>query len=387
MTEGRTRLAGAVRPGRRVVGTLTASVLLLTGLGGLAGCGTVDAKKSADAAAANLSAAKVVAFTLSLKDPKGSMLATAKTAEDKRVAQFIESSSLTVTVDPAGDATFGSAAKAQQTGPKDPVGALKNSGAVRLEVTRSGKSVIGLTMVNGVIYVRVDLAELSTVSGQDLNKQLADAPPPLAPVADGLKAGKWLSLDLPALMAKYPELTKMGSAGGGAGAAGTPSPQALLGLQGKLLAAFEANSTKTVTTSGDQTEVHLAVKAKAFLTAVVDAMTATGAVPGKASSLSKMKSDLGSLQDGTVDVLLTVKADHYTSAVLDLQSVAKLGKDPKAVAETEGAQLRVDLDDRAAAVTAPAAGQVVDLNSLVQSVLSELAASGKPLSSLAGGGA
>ncbi|HET9656027.1 MAG TPA: hypothetical protein VFP72_11775 [Kineosporiaceae bacterium] len=367
------------------MGTLTASALLLAGPGGLAGCGAVDAKKSADAAAANLSAAKVVAFTMSLKDPKGSLLATATTAEDKRVAQFIESSSLTVTIDPAGDATFGSATKAPQAAPKDLVAALKNSGAMRLDLTRSGKSVVGLTIVNGVIYTRVDLAELSTVSGQQLSEQLADAPPMLAPVVDGLKTGKWLSLDLPALLAKYPELAKMASAG--AGGAATPSPQAMLGLQSKLLAAFEANSTKTVTASGDQTEVRLTVKAKAFLTAVVDTMAATGAVPGTASSLSDLKSGLSSLPDGTVDVILTIKADHYTSAVFDLQSLAKLSKDPKAVSYTAGEQLRVDINDQAAAVTAPAAGQVVDLNSLVQSVLSQLAASGRPLSSLAGGGA
>jgi hypothetical protein len=385
VTEGRTHLTGAVRPRRRVMGTLTASVVLLAGLGGLAGCGTVDAMKSADTAAANLSAAKVVAFTMSLKDPKGSLLATATTAEDKRVAQFIESSSLTVTIDPAGDATFGSATKTPQTAPKDLVAALKNSGAMRLDLTRSGKSVIDLTIVNGVVYARVDLAELSTVSGQQLSKQLADAPPMLAPVADGLKTGKWLSLDLPALLAKYPELTKMAPAG--AGAAVTPSPQALLGLQSKLLAAFEANSTKTVTTSGDQTEVRLAVKAKAFLTAVVDAMAATEAVPETASSLSDLKSGLSSLQDGTANVILTIKADHYTSAVLDLQSLAKLGKDPKAASDTTGAQLQVDINDQAAAVTAPTAGQVVDLNSLAQSVLSQLSASGRSLSSLAGGGA
>jgi len=384
VTEDRTYLTGAVRPRRRVMGSLTASALLLVGLGGLAGCGTADAKKSADTAAANLSAAKVVAFTMSLKDPKGSLLASATTAEDKRVAQFIESSSLTVTIDPAGDATFGSATKTPQTAPEDLGAALKNSGAMRLDLTRSGKSVVGLTIVNGVIYARVDLAELSTVSGQQLSKQLADAPPMLAPAVDGLKTGKWLSLDLPALLAKYLELTKPASPG--PGGAATPSPQALLGLQSKLLAAFEANSAKTVTTSGDQTEVHLAVKAKAFLTAVVDAIAAIGAVPGTASSLSDLKSGLRSLQDGTVDVILTVKADHYTSAVLDLQSLAKLGKDPKAVSATAGAQLRVDINDQAAAVTAPAAGQVVDLNSLAQSVLSQLSADGT-LSSLAGGGA
>lgn len=385
MTQGRTHLTGAVRPRRRVMGTLTASVVLLAGLGGLAGCGTVDAKRSADAAAANLSAAKVVAFTMSLKDPKGSLLATATTAEDKRVAQFLESSSLTVTIDPAGDATFGSATKTPQAAPKDLVAALKNSGAMRLDLTRSGKSVVGLTIINGVIYARVDLAELSTVSGQQLSKQLDDAPPMLAPVADGLKAGKWVSLDLPAVLAKHPELTKMASAG--ADTAATPSPQALLDLQSKLLTALEANSTRTVTTSGDQTEVRLAVKAKAFLTAVVDAMAATGAVPGTASSLSDLKSGLSSLQDGTVDVVLTIKADHYASAVLDLPSLAKLSKDPAAVSGTAGAQLQVDFNDQAAAVTAPAADQVVDLNSLVESVLSQLSASGQSLADLAGGGA
>lgn len=385
MTEGRTQLTGAARPRRRVMGTLTAGVVVLAGLGGLAGCGTVDAKKSADTAAANLSAAKVVAFTMSLKDPKGTLLATATTAEDKRVAQFVESSSLTVTIDPAGDATFGSATKAPATPTKDLAAALKNSGAVRLDLTHSGKSVVGLAIVNGVIYVRVDLAELSTVSGQQLSKQLADAPPMLAPVVDGLKTGKWLTLDLPALLAKYPELSKMASAGAGAGA--TPSPQALLGLQSKLQAALAANSTQTVTTSGDQTEVHLAVKAKAFLTAAMEALSATGAVPGTASSLSEIKSGLSSLQDGTVNATLTIKADHYTSAVLDLQSLAKLSKDPQAAKDAAGAQLRVDINDQAPAVTAPAAGQVVDLNSLVQSVLSQLASSGMPLSSLAGGGA
>ncbi len=359
------RSAGTSGPARRAAVTLAAGVAVALGLGGVAACGAASGQQAADAATANLSNAKVASFTLHLSDPKGSLTASATSAAEKKSLQFIEDSTLTVTIDPAGDTTIGAAAAAP-TPSSDPAAALKAAGSMEVDLSHGGTSVVGLRLIDGTLYLRADLSQLSDLSGQQLSDGLAAAPPALAPLVSGVKSGKWLSLDLPALLAKYPELATAMSSSTGTAA----SPQALLQLRTKLLAAFMDNSTRTVTTSGSETVVHLAVRAKGFLTAVSAAVEASGLPTG--SSLASAKAKLSSVPDGTFDATVTVKGDHYTRASVDLHSVAALGTDARAKADTAGVELLADINDRAAALSAPAAGQVVALNSLVESLISEL---------------
>lgn len=372
------RLPGGGRAHRPVTRVLATGVVVAS-MSALAACGGADDEQVAGTAAANLSSAKSASFAFHLSDPKGSLASGAATAQDAKALKFVTDSTLSVTIDPAGDSTLGHAATTQAGSGSDPAAALKSSGAVALDFTHAGKQVVGLRMIDGVLYVRADVKELSDLSGESVTDGLAGAPPVLAPVTDGLKAGKWLTLDVPALLAQYPQLNAMASGAGGAAA----SPQAMLQLRTKLLEAFRTNSTQTVTTSGGETVTHLAVKAKPFLTAAFDAIDGAG-LPGT-SSLARAKEQLGSMSDGTVDVTLTVKDGHYAQAALDAHSVAMLGSNPAAKVGTEGVQVLVDIDDQASGVSAPATGQVVDLNSLVAAALSELSARGLDLSALTSG--
>lgn len=353
--------AGGRRTLRRTGTGLAAGVVVAIGLSGLAACGAASAQDSADSAAENLSSAKVASFTLRLADPKNSLASAATGADDRKNLELVKSSSVRFTVDPPGDTTIG-ATQAAAAG-TDPAAALKDSGSMEMAVVNAGKDVVALRMVSGVMCVRADLAALSTMSGEDVSGQLAGAPAELAPAVNGLKAGKWLCLDLPALIAKNPQLSALAS-----GAGGQVSAQRMAELRTKLMAALNANSTRTVSTADGQTVVTMQVKAKPFLTSVLDTLGSAG-LPGT-SSLSGMKSEISSMSDGTVKAALTVKDGHYVQTTLDLHSVALLGTDAEAKAGTDGVELVADIDDSAASVSAPAAGDSVNLNSLVETMLS-----------------
>lgn len=349
---------GSGRRARRFAVGLVAA----TAVTGLAGCGgTSGGQDAADAATKNLRDAAVVSVALHLDDPKNSLAGSVSTPEEKRVQEYISESTITMTVDPAGDTAVGATPEAV---PTDPVEALKKSGSVEFAFARAGKQVLAVRMINGVLYAKADLAELSTISGEDLDSKLSTGvPPSMSSVTEGLKAGKWLSLDLPAMLAEHPELKSMLSGGGASLSAGTAAE-----LQTKLLAALNDNSTKTVTSNGSETTVTMSVEAKAFLTAALDAFSAAG-VAGLDSSLSDAKDEIATLSDGTVDVSVTVKDDHYTKAALDLGSVAKLSDDAEAVKGLDGVVLVADIDDSASPVSAPAEGDTVDLAPLVGTLL------------------
>jgi hypothetical protein len=342
---------------------------VVTGLGALAGCG--GAEQSATAASSNLADAKAAAFTVRLSDPKGSLATGATNAQDRKTLQYLLDSTVTVTVDPAGDSTLGEAASASPSAGGDLAAELKNSGSMAVDLSHAGTQVIGLKMIDGMLYARADLNALSELSGESLSEDLTGAPPQFAPIADGLKAGKWLSLDLPTLMSAHPELS-----GATSGSDATPGPAQLLQLRSKLLSAFQANSTKTVTASDGRTEVQLKVKAKGFLTAALAAVDGAGLPTG--SSLKEAKSQLGSMPDGDVDALLTIEDGHYVRAALDVHSVAELSTDSAAKAETEGVQVLVDIDDRASGVSAPEPDQVVNANGIVDSLTGQRGADSKP---------
>jgi hypothetical protein len=348
------------RPALRLMGIGTAGVVVLAI--GLAGCGAKSAQESADQAAQNLSSAKVATFTLHLVDPKKSLLNdSSMTASDKKSLAMVEDSTFRITIDPPGDSTLGGTPAASSGG--DLAKSLKNSGAVELAVTNAGKDIVGLRMVDGVLCVKADLTALSSLSGQDLSSQLAGAPAELSSAVTGLKDGKWLCLDLPGLIAKNPQLSALAS-----GAGSQLSAQQMAELRQKLMAALNSNSTQSVSTADGRTVVTMKVKAKAFLTAAVDALGSTG-VPGM-PSVSDLKSQLSSMSDGAITATLTAKDGHYTQAALDLHSLAELSTDAQAKSSTDGVQLIADIDDSASAVTAPAAADSVSLNSLVEKVLS-----------------
>ena len=351
--------------------TLVAALALV---GGITACGKVDLKQQVDAAQTNLSHAKAASFTVRIADPDNELASTAKTADDMNAARIFKAASLTFTVDPAGDRTLGDAGKAK---PKsdDPVSALKASGAFEISYANAGKTVLALRSVGGVLYARLDPTQWKTVAGKPLpldDMNGPDAPPGTGPAVSGIRAGKWLSLDLAGLYTRAEELglTKANGAN-----PAKLDPTRVQALAKKIVEAVQRNYTSTSTNKGDITTVQVKVKAKEALTAVLDTLgdpqfkdvlSAFGATGD--AWLGQAKAAVARIPAGAVTGSVTIRKDHFTQVAVDLGSITALATDPEAK-KVRTARLLVDVDDSAAAVTAPAADQVVQVDALADAVV------------------
>src|SRR5262249_56815807 len=96
-------------------------------------------------------------------------------------------------------------------------------------------------------------------------------------------------------------------------------------------------------------------------------------LPGRAAAeLSSARAQLAQVPDGTLDGTVTIKDGHYTRVAVDLHSLAVLSKDAEAMKGTVGTELVVDVNDRAAPITAPAGDQVVQLDTLADALVGPL---------------
>lgn len=352
--------------------------------GTLAGCGGLDAKLQAHQASSALQNAKVAAFTLHVDDPAGELSKLATSPADLKDTQTLVHAALRVTVDPAGDRTIGQLAQDHGTGPSDPVAALKASGAVELDWTQSGKQVAALRLVDGVAYARLDLAAFRAATGQEVPvDQLAgpDAPAQFATVVDGLKAGKWLSIDLAGLYRKADKagmLEHQDRVGGLDPSA--VDPKKVTALVHDLLDTVQAQSVTSESAGKDQqVTVSVSVKAKQALLAALDVIgrpqyaslvDADGTLP---ASLPGARAKVQALPDTPVTGAVLVQDGHVRQASVDLASLVALGKDAKAKQTVRTARVVVDVDDAAPALTVPAADQVVQVDPLVDLVLGSVA--------------
>jgi len=364
----RRRLPGGRGVRLTAVGVATA----LAVAGGVVACGRVNLKQEADAAAASLASAKVVSFTLHLDDPKNSLASGHTSADDAKTLAMLRDSAISITVDPAGDTSFGDAMKPPTSTVQDPAAALKHSGAIDVTYTHAGKSVVAFRMDGGVLYLHIDPAQIQAITGQPLPlDQLTgpDAPPGFAPVAEGLKSGKWLSLDLSSL---YERIVKLGGSTGFGGLGDTQALGGNLGeIRSKILAAVSANTT-TTSSAGPDGAVLIAVKvnARAAVQGVLDALAG---LPGPAAAeLASARAQLAQVPDGTLDGTVTIKDGHYTRVAVDLHSLAVLSKDADAMKGTVGTELVVDVNDRATPITAPNGDQVVQLDTLADAMVGPL---------------
>ena len=356
----------ALPGGRALRLTAVGLAAAVTLAGGVVACGRVSVKQQADAAAGNLAAAKVVSFTLRLDDPKGSL---ASTAEDKRTLGLLRDSAVTVTIDPAGDATFGTAMAQTAVPGGDPAAALKHSGSVDISYTHAGKAVVVLRLDGGVLYLRVDPAQIQAITGQPLPLDSLNGPgvpPGLDVVAEGVKSGKWLSLDLSSL---YERVAKARH-GAGFGALGGAQPLGgnLADIRSKIIAAVTANTTSTSSVGHDgEVLISVRVAVRGALQGLLDALAG---LPGLgAGPLASARAQLAQVPEGTLNGTVTIAKGHYTRVGVDLHSLAVLSRDPSAISGTEGTQLVVDIDDRAAPVTAPTGDQVVQLDTLAAAMI------------------
>jgi hypothetical protein len=357
-------LAHHVTQRRRWIRQLGVGVAAATMVTGLAACGGDSTGSSGDevmtAATANLEAAKTASFTFSLTDPNAVVAASSNDPE--MVKKFLSDAALTITIDPAGDNTLGQASTAT---PTTGTQMLEQAGAMDLTYTVGGEQRLGLRLVDGSVYVKADLAALSDMAGEDLEAMLATVPGDYTKLVDGIKNGKWVKVDLRRVLQEYPEIDSLLMSESGVLLQDTTVNTQE--MQKELLTALNENSEKTVSTDGDTSTVELKVKAKAFAQAVQNLLPAA-----EAAGLDDASSDIEDMGDGTMDMSVTVKDDHFTSATLNLSS-AQAVLEPDSDVDLTGAELVMDVNDAAEGVTAPDAGDVVDATDMLMEFVMEYA--------------
>lgn len=377
-----TTLPGRPRSRRRRLGlTLTAAVLPLT----LAACGSTASttgsgtdKAGAKVASSpgddmstayeHLMKAKSATFTLSLDDADGNLKKAATGGEDglsEPAADAITSGTISITIDPSGDLTLGEVADADPgASPQDSLSRVNLAMAVKT----GDKDVLGLRLVDGTLFARVDLGtidEISAATGNDpISPSLDEAGqslPQLGAAITDLKAGKWLTLDLAPLVGQLENLS---------GAAGGASPSAMPELDGQKIATDLLAAVKPFTevTGGKDGKYDVAVQARGALTAAANVLADSVGGLGDSFGVSGEElrnPDLDGLRDGPLKATVELDGDSFSKVTLDLSSLKDVAPADEDLPELAGASVVLDIQDDADEITAPDDISGVDLNALI----------------------
>jgi hypothetical protein len=349
---------------RLAAGTL----VLALPLAAAAGCG-VEKKRSVKAefasAQSNLSNSKAASFTLRLEDGKGNVekLATQDDAAPKEVVSALLGASVTYTVDPASDATLKSIV-VKGSAPLKLSEQLKKTNAAFV-VRDSTATVAELRLVAGVLYARVDLAEIGRLAKaggvKDFDGQLDDfvnqADPKLATGLKEVRAGKWVTLPIADYLQKFQDLAKSFTGGltGEPGTKATPSPQEYSDLGKKLFAAVKPYVKVTdANDSSSKRVLDVDVKAR----------------PAVKAALALLQTEKGLPFAGFLKGVTPADVDSNLASIRTLDP--KAGKDSLA-----GSSVVLDVDDSADQVTAPTDLAAFDLGALIDSFLGQLQVPGQ----------
>jgi hypothetical protein len=253
---------------------------------------------------------------------------------------------------------------------------LKEQGAFSTSVRLSGHPLVDLRSVDGVIYARADVKKILTLAGQNpgqLDRQLADLPPALAPLAKAAK-GKWVSIDLvkAAQAAKDKGLLK---------ALPTPAPSASVDpakvqkLITDLKAAYQQKAT--ISELGEAgvkgTGYRLAAPAKQVAQAVSGDLVA---LVGQ-SSAAEVKKAIAQIPDKMFALEIWVKDDKLTDVSLDLTQFLKDPVPGKKLA------LNIAVDVNGGKVSAPSGATEIDVKSLLGQLPSGLMSGGLGMNGVA----
>ncbi len=385
-------LPGRSRSRRHRLGlTLTAAVLPLT----LAACGSTASTTGSGAASAqnvasspgddigkaydNLMNAKSATFTLSLEDKDGNLKKAATQGKDSlggAGADALLDGSVSITIDPSGDLTLGQVSNA------DPGASLQDSISrvnLAMAVKTGDKDVLGLRLVDGTLFARVDLGaidEITAATGNDPVSPSLDGAgqslPQLGQAITDLKAGTWLRLDLAPLVGQLESLS---------GAAGGATPSAMPQLDGQKLATdlMAAVTPFTEVTGGKDGKYDVSVQARSAVTAAANVLadalgTAAGGL-GESFGLSAdelRNPDLGGLRDGPLKATVELNGDSFSKMTLDLGSVKDVAPADETAPELAGSSVVLDIKDDADEIKAPEDVSSVDLNALITQFLGAL---------------
>lgn len=368
-----------------------------------AGCG-VEKRRTVKAefasAQGNLAKSKAVSFTIRLDDSKGSIRALA--TKDKSAPKgFVDAAlpgSVTLTVDPASNATLASLGAGACSGKMttDLTAAIKKVN-VALVVRDAHAAVAELRLVGGVLHAHVDLTEIAAVAKDSgvkdfdakLDEAIRSADPAFARGLADVKAGQWISVPLATYRTKFQDLAK-GFSGLGAGGAtdarsapsdaptGTADCKAVSKVGTDVFAAIK--SYVKVTDAGDSSSdrvLDIKVKARPALKAALSMLQ----VDKGLLFASLLKSvEPTAVDDAIADGTITLRSGHLTQATIDLESVGTLATDP-GKDSFAGSSIVLDVNDKAAEVAAPGNVLTFDVGALIDNFLSGMTGNGLESSS------
>jgi hypothetical protein len=304
-------------------------------------CGSGSGHPAQDARS-HAKAAHQLSVTLRLVDPDGSLMHEMTTGSDpapRPIAQAIEHGSITVDV----AATDGKPLFAHRQAPGTLAGQVKEFN-IGMTVRAAGQTIIGLRIVNGVLYGTADLDAMDRLGKAGGSSDfLTSVPPQLQPLVTDLRAGKWVQLPL----ASYMDVAQ-------GYLPPSVTPQSLSRTSSRLLGiAARDTSMRETSSSGDDATEQVTLHWRQLLkdeAAVLSSVLPSGAVPGNADAMIA-KTFTSQPVRGT----LVIRGGHYRSLTVPLEQFVRLAAKPTGHVPSFGkAALVVDVNDQPAPVRAPA---------------------------------
>jgi hypothetical protein len=348
---------------------------------GVTGCGQVQklsAKDSVSEALSGFESAKSATFTVSLDTTAADVAAISKAqgdpmskADQKAFAEVLAGDVVLAVEAPDGK-TFGDTAKAGAGAagsadlrsllgdPEKLSKMLQEQGAFSMSVRHSGDALVDLRSVDGKIFARANVKQILTLAGEDPNtvdRELADLPPSLAPLASAAK-GEWVSIDLVKAAAAAKDKGLLDAL---PSAAPTPTLDAakLQKLLDSLRKAYQEKATITELGESDRGQGYrIGAPAKQVAEAVsADLIALIGA-----ESETEVRKAITEIPDKTFNLDVWVKDDKLSAVSLDLTQFLEK--------PVEGRKLALDvaIELDSAEVTAPDGATEIDVESLLSEI-------------------
>lgn len=377
MLRPRTRLAA---------GTLA----VLLPLAAVAGCGVQKQrtiKAEFTSAGTYLQDSKAASFTLRLDDSQHKLAALLQKDADTpaELADAFAGGSITYVVDPVSDKVLRDVS-ATPTG-KD-VGAQLKTVNLAFVIKDSTATLGELRVVDGVLYLHVDLAEIGRLAkaggvedfDASLDSAVTGGPPEFASIVKEVRAGKWVKLDLAKYLTKLTDLADT-FAQGFTGASPAPKPSASAfdakGLGQRLFDGVKPYVKVTDANDNSSDRVlDVTVDARPALKAALKILAATDDLPfpNVFSDIDPTQVD-DNIGPGLAKGQIRLADGHLKQISIDAESIRKLAIDP-GTDSVAGLSVVFDVDDSAVAVQAPSDVSSVDLGELVDQFLDGINPSG-----------
>jgi hypothetical protein len=290
------------------------------------------------------------------------------------VAAALVKGSITITSDPTGDETFRSLQdEAKSACDSSSIGKSLSKSNTSLLIRDDKAELAELRIVDSTLFAHVNLTEIDALAKaggvDDFSASLDEGAESLGPQAAtalaDIRAGKWLKLPLSSYVKDLEDAL----------ASEEPAPASPRACDFSSLASKVVEAVKphvTVTDANDSSEdrvLDVKVQVASALKALVTTLQKDDTLPFGSLFQDEDPADISKdIRPGTANGTIRLHDGHLAGVTLDLESVRQLSTDP-GVDSFAGAQLAVDVDDSADAVSAPTELSSVDLKQLFEDLL------------------